>query len=309
MKISMRQKFICLAACLFGLLAPLSHAGNVNAASSASSPRPGILYRVSHQGNTAWLYGTIHVGMESVNPLDGGIRDKLAGADALAVEVNIGGVDVQAAIARHALYSPGDTIDKHLSAKAVALLRTSLERAGIPWELAAGMKPWFVTNLLMLRELEGAGYSAIRGTEVYLLEAAKNAGKPVVEIESADGQFAMFSSMTDSQQERYLVENLEELDSGEAIAKVRELFDAWAMSDAGKMAALLNEMLKDESFTARFTQREVIGKRNPLMARKIAALMKKHKSLFVGVGALHLIGDGNVAQLLKKMGMDVQMAH
>jgi uncharacterized protein YbaP (TraB family) len=36
--------------------------------------------------------------------------------------------------------------------------------------------------------------------------------------------------------------------------------------------------------------------------------MKKHRRLFVGIGALHLIGDGNVPQLLKKMGMDVKKA-
>lgn len=308
----MRRKTIFLLSLLFGLLIPAAHAEDKSQPGAGleqikSAPQRGILYRVKYQGNTAYLFGTIHVGKPAFFPLEGEAMRALTEAAKLVLELDIGKTEpFQQAIDKYAMYRGGDTIDKHLSADRLEQLRQGLDKAGIPLQNVVRMKPWFIANVLLALDLERNGYQRSQGTEIFLLAFAKKHAKTVQALETADYQLSLFDSMTEAEQEQYLNENLTEINDGIALKKANELIDAWGKADGPALEALLRDARNEKTLSSEFTQRTLLDKRNPEMAAKIETLLKNDKSTFIAVGLLHLLGEQGLPKLLQQRGYEVQ---
>lgn len=309
--------FACCLAMLCGA-APRSHAGASLAPAPAAplqaaaprddAPRRGALYRVRQRGQTAYLFGTIHVGQQDFFPLEAEVRAALAAASKLVMELDVRESGLfQSALEQHARYRPGDGIANHLDAASLARLERALRAAGIGLESVAHYKPWLLANLLVGRELERHGFQSGHGVEAYLLAAAPD--KTVLGLESADYQLSLFDAMNDGQQERYLLENLAELESGDALRKSRGLIDAWSSADSAKIEAMLLELTSGDSVSSDFMLRTLLGRRNPQMAATIEHIIQDDKIAFVGVGLLHLVGAGGVPQLLMQRGYQVEQLY
>ncbi|MFJ7567313.1 TraB/GumN family protein [Herminiimonas sp. NPDC097707] len=296
------------------LLSPYTASAHADktAATSASVqkytiPQRGTLYRATHGGNVSYLFGTIHVGQTAFYPLEPQVTRALSDAKKLVIEVDIRDTEaMRLAILRHGIYPDGQTVNRHLSADGSAQLRQALQRAGIPFESIARMKPWMITNLLLIQEMARHGFPTEQGIEKYFISIAQEQNKPIQELETADYQLSLFDSMTDAEQEEYLKENLAELANGEAMKKALALIAAWQNADARGLENSLLEMQKGATASDRFLQQVLLDQRNPNMANKVEALLKTDKMSFVAVGALHLLGDKGVPSLLQKRGYEVK---
>lgn len=309
----MHRHFVLVVTLLFSCFCSYAHADNLAkntatpTAQKTAAPNRGVLYRVSHRGNTSYLFGTVHVGQTAFYPLEPQVTRALSAADKLVLEVDIRDMaTVQQAVLRHGMYPDGQTIHQHLSATSLEKLKQALQVAGIPFEAVDRMKPWMIANLLIGQSMARAGYPAEEGLELYFLAVAKKENKAVQALETADYQLSLFNGLSDAQQEEYLQENLTQLADGSAIRKGLSLITAWQHADNKALEAALLEMQNDTSVSSRFLQRVLLNERNPNMANKIAALLKNDKKTFVAVGALHLIGDKGVPALLLKRGYKVE---
>ena len=313
----MHRYFVLVVTLLFSCFFSFAHADNrddntalknpTSATQKSAAPNRGVLYRVSHRGNTSYLFGTIHVGQAAFYPLEPQVTRALSAADKLVLEVDIRDtLTIQQAVMRHGIYPDGQTIDQHVSANSLEKLKQALQAADIPFESVARMKPWMITNLLIVQAMARAGYPAEQGIELYFLSVAKKEKKAVQQLETADYQLSLFNGLSDAQQEEYLKENLAQLADGSAIKKGFALITAWKNADNKALEAALFEMQSDASASARFLQRVLLDERNPNMANEIEALLKTDKKTFVAVGALHLIGDKGVPELLRQRGYKVQ---
>lgn len=314
----MRNKTILLLIGLLGLFTSLTRAGDsmpaaaTTAASSAAlrqaaaAPNRGTLYRVWHQGNTAYLFGTIHVGQASFFPLEPQVTQALGDASKLVVELDVRNhAPLLAAVNKYGMYA-NDTIDKHLTQDSLAALQQTLQEFGIPFAQVARMKPWMATNFLISVALQRNGFAPSLGTEFFLLGLAQTQAKTVVELETADYQLSLFERMTPMQQEHYLRENLAEIQNGTALAKAADLMAAWGNADSGAFETMLREAIDKKNVSSEFFRRTLLGERNPNMATRIEALLRNDKITFVGVGLLHLIGENGVPKLLQQRGYQVQ---
>lgn len=303
----MSRIIFLLSACAAFFL-PFAYAENnpaPAAAQVASTPRRGTLYRVRLQDHTAYLFGTIHVGLPDFFPLEDQVTQALAQATRLALELDVRQSEpLQAALQKHGTYARGGTIDRHLSPDSLKRLRQALERFGIPFEQVATMKPWLVMNLLIGLDLERNGYQRRHGVEFFLLTNAQS--KTVQELESAEYQMSLYDGMSEADQERYLIENLAQLDDGELQKKTRALIDAWAAADSDALESLLRASLAEQTWSAQFTRRVLLDRRNPEMADKIEALLRGDGTTFVAIGLLHLLGENGVPALLRQRGYAVE---
>jgi len=295
---------------LIGLLCGFAGAEN-NAAEAAdaqaTAPRRGTLYRVSHQGNTSYLFGTIHVGKSAFYPLEAEVTHALSRAAKLVLEIDVrDSAPFQAALYKHGMYAHGDTVDRHLSADSLNHLRQALQNFNLRFDQVERMKPWLLANMLIGLALERHGYRRSQGIETFLLAQADKQAKAVGELESAEYQMALFDSMPDAMQEQYLRENLAELGDGQAIRKAQALIDAWAGANGEALEALLQESLQEKTVSSEFTRSVLLDRRNPEMASKIEALLKAGETTFVGVGLLHLVGETGVPGLLRQKGYEVE---
>ncbi len=309
----MRRTIVFVFTALLGLFNPGAQADNpttstaTSAAQKQSIPQRGTLYRVTYRGNTSYLFGTVHVGKTAFYPLEPQVTRAFSAAKKLVIEVDIrNSTAMRLAIMRHGIYPAGQTINQHLSADASAQLRQALRRYDTSFESISRMKPWMVANLLLVQEMARQGFPTEQGIELHFLSLAEKQKKVVQELETADYQLSLFDSMSDAEQEEYLVENLTELANGTAMKKALDLIKAWQIADARALDAALQEMQKGENASDRFLQKVLLDQRNPAMAKQVETLLKTDKHSFVAVGALHLLGEQGVPGLLRQAGYKVE---
>lgn len=273
---------------------------------AVEAPLRGTLYRIDHRGHTCYLFGTVHVGQAAFYPLEPQVTRALHEAGTIALEIDVRNTTAfQQAILRHGLYQDQQTIDAHLPADSLVRLKSALQRAGIPYESVARMKPWMIANLLIVQAMARSGFPAEQGLELYFLSVAEKERKNILGLETADYQLSLFNHLNEAQQKEYLEETLHDLDDGSAIEKSAELIRAWSQADSRKMEALKQQILNDESASSRFIEEILLNQRNPGMADKVEALMNNDTHAFVAVGALHLIGKNSIPDLLKQRGYRV----
>ena len=292
---------------LFRLLVAFTLA--VTACSSAYANH-GQLFRVTHDGKTAYLFGTIHVGKQGALPLTPEAAQALLSSRSLVLELDIRQSEpFQQALARHGSYAEGDSVQHHLSPAALRVLVQALARAGLSLASMERYKPWLLANMLVSMELDRHGFQRADAVEYVLLDAASKQDKSVRELESAEYQLALFDTMDEHQQEQYMLENLAELADGESLKKSQALVDAWDSADGTRITDAWRELTSGDSVSAGFMQRTLLGKRNPEMASTIERILQQDQVAFVGVGLLHLVGDNGLPQLLRQRGYQVEQLY
>lgn len=276
----------------------------------ADARRQGALYRVARNGKVSYLFGTVHVGTKAFYPLAPEVRQALADATQLVVELDTRSDEAfQKALSNHGSYRQGDHVGKHVSADTLARLTQALHSVGITLASVAHMKPWLLANLLMGLELERSGFERSHGLETFLLDNAQTRGTAVAELESAEYQLSLFDTLSDADAERYLRESLEELSDGTSLRKAKAVIDAWTSGDAAALDALIPDATKGSTIMSDFTRRTLLGKRNPEMAARIELIMlimQEGRTSFVAVGLLHLLGANGLPQLLSQRGYQVE---
>jgi uncharacterized protein YbaP (TraB family) len=316
-----RLSVLALAAWLLLPLAGAARAGELSAeylpyGSAVDNPRPvvaphqGGLFRVSHGGRVAYLFGTVHVGTRGFYPLPPEVARALGGANRIVVELDTraNGAWLRA-LSLHGRYAPGDDIRRHLPASTLASLTGVLHAQGISMASMASYKPWLVANLLLSMELERKGYRRSEGVEQALLTQARRHGLKVTELESAEYQLALYDTMDEAEAARYLAEVLDGLEDGRALRTAQAVIEAWSSGDARALDVVLQESTAGPGVVAAFTRRVLLGRRNPDMASHIERLMREDSVTFVGVGLLHLLGANGLPQLLAQRGYLVERVY
>jgi len=135
--------------------------------------------------------------------------------------------------------------------------------------------------------------------DLYFYKKAKKAKKKVIGIETVDEQISALHSLNYQEQADLLVQSIAELKKGPKNSDVdlmkyymdQNLDSLYAMNDDQQMLPKLYKAM--------------ITDRNINMADRIAVFIQKQPT-FIGVGALHLPGDGGVITLLRKKGYTVE---
>ena len=77
-----------------------------------AAPARGLLYAISKQGQTAYLFGTIHVGRADFFPLDIIATQAMVQSSELVMEIDVSQIDkMQAGLQRYAALPPPQTLD------------------------------------------------------------------------------------------------------------------------------------------------------------------------------------------------------
>lgn len=284
----------------------------------AASPEPGkavpsaavragsrsFLWEVKSKFNTVFLFGTIHVGKAGFYPLADAVEAAFLQSRKLVVEADItrdGGLaDVKSLIN----YPATDSLDQHIPAELYARLNAQLGPLGIPIRAARTMKPYVIAGLLAIAEYQRLGYDMNRGVDAYLIEKARAAAKPILELESPRAQIEMLAGMPAELQEAFLENALIALETKRSSVQVADMVKAWQSGDARLMeeaSAVANTGLRsqprlDDVF---------LHQRHPGMLKKIEGYLAEREPYFVAVGSLHLVGKGGLLQLLAAKGYEV----
>jgi uncharacterized protein YbaP (TraB family) len=184
----------------------------------------GQLYRVTHEGKPVICMAPCMSGATArIRSMR--LPRALLDSRALVIELDIREDKAfQLALARHARYPDGDSVQRHLAA--------TLDRCCRRWRAPAFRCLGAAVQALADRQPAGRrradqhGYQRSQAVEYALLAAAQQQDKTVRELESADYQLGLFDSLDERQQEQYLLENLADLADGDALKKSQALLQA-----------------------------------------------------------------------------------
>ncbi|KQV59133.1 MULTISPECIES: TraB/GumN family protein [unclassified Duganella] len=295
----MRRTIIVMFCLLLGL----------SFSATAAPPARGALYKLEYAGHTSWLFGTIHVGLPDFYPLEPRVTQAMERATAVALEVDPAADPAKsmAVMREYGLYAPGaGNAMADIRPEYRPRLESMLKKHGIAPEMVASMKPWLIVMMITVGEYRALGYRPELGIDLQLARAAHGRKQRVVELESVGGQAALFGRLTPQEQARFLEDSLDTFEDSKQGVQPRDLVDAWASADAAKFDALAREVEEDKTFSGKFMKRVLLDERNPVLADGIVEMMKKEQHSFAAIGTLHLVGSGNVAELLRQRGVKVE---
>jgi len=140
------------------------------------------------------------------------------------------------------------------------------------------------------------GFDPRSGVEQQLEHDAQADGKPISGLETIDEQLGALQGMSNADQARFLDMVVSEMHDVES--ETQSVVTAWRTGDAPKLAALLSDEYK--SFPNLY--RVLVSERNKRWVPQIEKLLHGNQDVFVVVGALHLVGEGGLLELVRHDG-------
>lgn len=243
---------------------------------------------------TLTILGSVHVGDESMYPLPAQITDTLKESDGLIVETDIR--KTEGVVYPTTTVTTGDALNKEQK----QLLTSISKSLDMPTQQLLSSPPWATSLSIQMQQLKKLGYGSANGVDATLAYKATTQDVPVISLEPLQFQIDLIAGQKDSGKE-WLVSSLEEFDQTDRV--VHCLIESWKAGDVEKLEefAKLSEM-PTELEKAFLTDRN-IDWANKLSANDWKLDSKGHYVLVVGT--LHLIGEGNLLQLLEEKGFNV----
>lgn len=279
----------------------------------AYQPHGDFVWEVSGGQSRVYLFGTMHIVMPeyAITP---SVSELLAGCDALAVESDLENQELLEAINALAIYSDGTNLYDHLSERGRAHFEWLCEQYGIPPENLLTLKPFSASVVFELLPAQELGFSGT-GVDLMLLDEARTAGMPVLELEDGAAVYERFLSLPDDTMERVCILPVPGPDeTSEDLLKMYELYingDADGMlafleddegEDMGGDGQLIEYEEKDDLY-----EQYMFDDRNRDMADSIVSWLETPgRDVFATAGLAHYLGEGSVIELIEAEGYTVK---
>jgi uncharacterized protein len=262
----------------------------------------GFLWRISKQGRTSYLYGTIHVAQfEWVFP-GPSVTRALQESDTIAVELDFLDDEIKNRMGRRMAIMQSAKLPDALLKR----MRQQAEALCVPYSAIARLTPEMQIASLTMMVGREAGLDAAYGIDAVLAGIGHRAKKHVVSLETPEMQLQLLLMQTPQETFLFVEEGLKELESGRALSMLKRTASIWANSDDAEM-----ERYKDwceclETETDRELMKRALDERNPALADNIDALHSAGKQVFAAVGSLHMFGATGLPELMQKRGYIVE---
>ncbi len=262
-----------------------------------------LLYKLSANGSTIYIMGSIHLAKPELYPLDHKITQAYNKSEFLVVEVDPSSQEsiqaMQDTMIRSGIYTKHKSLKTELSKKTYEVLKRYLDKTGMPLEQIEKMKPWVVMLQVTIAEMMRLGYLPELGIDKHFLDKAKTNNKKIIELETAQQQMALLSKDDKAFQDKLLLYTLESMSELEPM--LDEMFNAWKKGDTNAFENIMTLPLKTDT-SLNDVYADLITKRNYQMAERIEDFIRSKKDCFVVVGSGHVVGKEGIVSILRERG-------
>jgi len=277
----------------------------------------GILYRVTGDGTTAYLLGSIHIGTSAMHPFGDTLEAAMAQADTFVFECDTVSDASLAQLAARQLLPEDTSLQSILGDELYDDVAAAYKELGLSTATLNTKQPWVAVNTLAVySSAEEMGVQNVRkaialGVEDAVQAYANKQGKPYAYLETVDEVADTMESFSDALT-RYLLQ-----DEIDVILKRKTTADLatvsqwplwWRDGDADAFRDFYRMSMETED-AALYAEYEdkLLTQRNTLMAARLDALMQNGGTYFVTVGLLHLVSDfDSILTRLENMGYTIE---
>ena len=279
----------------------LATAAATSLAASPARAEP-ALWEVTGDGNTVWLFGSVHLLPEGGFAVGDALGDAIEGSERVCLEIDPSGQDEAATASvtlARAVDPEGRDLFELLGSDADEV-RKAARDAGVPLDALAMFEPWFAGLTVSLMAIQAHGYDVQHGVEQIIQAEASEAGKASCGLETLDGQLGMLDALPGKLQNEILLQALEE--AGDIEALIGPMLDAWRRGDEAGLEKSLAEDFEGYPELAE----ALIYRRNARWAEQVSEMLEGDDDVLVVVGAMHLVGDRGLPALLARRGYEVE---
>jgi uncharacterized protein YbaP (TraB family) len=272
-------------------------------AEAESADQKNFMWKVRSKTAVVYLLGSIHYLKKDAYPLNISIEDAFSRSNVLAVEANVNDPDKLyfSKFIDSVFYLGEDTLEKHVSRQTYELVMREFGKSGLPAEILAKEKPWFLALTLTALELLKSGFEPQYGIDMHFLSKAGQ--KRIVELESLDQQVELLSNFSEAEQEAFLVHTIKELDT--LGRESDRLLQTWKAGDAKGLESIMEKGYAADQGMASIYEK-LLYARNRSMTAKVEDFLRSKDTCFVIVGAGHLVGKKGIVDLLRAKGYAVE---
>jgi len=269
---------------------------------AAESEHPVTLWEVSGEKNSVYLLGSIHLLRPQDYPLPTALDTAYRDAEILIMEVDMDDLNplaTQAAFTTYGVLQDDRTLRDLMGGDLYEQAAAAADAIDIPLDMLHKTKPWYAAMTVEIMMLDRIGFDPTLGIEMYMMSKAEDDGKRIDGFETVEEQLQFLDGMSLEAQREMLISTLTE--SAKLGEMMDEMIDAWRLGDLNFLeTGMLDELEKHEELN-----KALVTDRNERWAERIEALLDDDDDYLIVVGALHLIGDQGVPNLLRQQGIGI----
>ncbi len=288
------------------LSAPLHAQPATPAAPVAAATLPDAnpaMWVVRDEDTTIYLLGTFHL-LDGRTWFNDEVKTAFDASSELVLEVLLPEDPAQQQaimgplIMQYAVDPQGRTLSSRLTAEENEALNRQLSGLGAPTGAFDRFEPWFVSLTLVQIAAQRLDLETANAPETVLRRAARERGMTEGQLETSEFQIRMLDSMPEEAQLRGLKELI--ADPEAAVRTLRPMLAAWARGDEQAIAAITMQQSGNDD---RIVYDILFTNRNATWAESIDDRLDRPGTVFVAVGAGHLVGRGSVQEHLARAGI------
>jgi len=247
------------------------------------------------------LMGSVHFLRSSDYPLPAGLDAAYALADTIVMEIDMDDLDplrAQTVLTDIGTNPGGAGLESVIGAGAYGEASELAGQLGVPLMLFDQFKPWFAALSITQLRMMQLGFDPNWGIEAQLTAKARTDGKTILGLESLEQQLGFLDDLDNETQKLFLLQSLQ--DATELESQVSTIMGAWRTGDTGA----LEELLLDGIQEAPRLYDSLLVQRNRNWVPQIAKLSEQPGDTLIVVGAMHLVGENSVLEMLEKRGIE-----
>jgi uncharacterized protein YbaP (TraB family) len=262
----------------------------------------GFLWRISKDGRSSYLYGTIHAARADwmfPGPLT---LDALRNSETLALELDVLDPDVQRRLAA----SLGGQRKEPLPPALTRRIERQLKAQCVDAEAFAKLSPELQITSLSVMAARRDGLDPAHAIDIVLALLARQFGKPIVSLETPEVQMQALQMPSQAETIEFVSSSLDDLESGRARPMLNRIARIWTQGNYAELSRFETWCSCVDTAAERAAMKRLLDDRNPSLAASIDKLHAGGQRVFAAVGSLHMIGPTGLPALLRQRGYRVE---
>jgi uncharacterized protein len=264
----------------------------------------GFLWKVTKDGKTSHLFGTIHIGKVDWMFPGPMVVNALSQSKKLAVELNFDDPEVRKVMLDLALSKSESKLSNELNER---IKRYALKNC-VKYESLLNLRPEIQLMTLGALSLRKEKIYPELGIDMALMGIASAMRKTIVGLETPQEQMSVIFSKPD-ELEQDIKEALSKLEDGLDDEMLSKVVNSWVGKDFDILNNYADWCKCLDTQKDRDEMKRSIDDRNVLMVNRFHEIHADGGQILMAVGSLHMVGPMGIPTLLKNRGYTVERLH
>jgi uncharacterized protein len=272
-----------------------------------AAPATGAPFLWEVQGPKAkhFLLGSVHLLPAAAHPLPAALEAAYGATHELVVETDLAALsapELQSRMLGAAREDRPGGLKGRIGNGLYGKLQKRAARLGMPTPVCDTFRAWFCALALELYPLQQAGFSMEYGIDHHFYSRARDDGRPIAGLETADFQVGLFTGMPEAMSKQMLAATLDE--TTYSSQSPDELHRIWRTGDA----VALEKLMKDLRQRHPELHQRLLVDRNRAWLPQLTERLNGEAAQLIVVGAAHCVGPEGLIALLRAQGFDLKAA-